>query len=160
MKLIYGTTSSLVVTITERFYNSVFSLYFADTFNAWPTNPPSSNPFQIFQDFTEIVKTNDRYNPKYIAHRNGVRRGIQKNLTAGSSEQKETYRTINIMGTKGLEPYLAILECDTYTARIGSSLTHLPPSKAGSPTSLEYLLTDVQGPKHPQPEMHLQKLHF
>ena len=41
MRLLYGTTTELVVTITERFFGGQYRLYFAEHFNASPSNPPT-----------------------------------------------------------------------------------------------------------------------
>lgn len=159
MRLLYGTTTSVVVTVSDLYYGSLFYLYFADNFNAWPQNPPSSNPFQIFLDYTEIFRTNDINNPKFIAHIRGVKSGIRKKL-AGPSRRR-ALQTVSTMGTHAIQPYLAILEAETYQRNhVGASITPLLPPATGSPTSVEYLLNDIQGPKHSAFEMHLQKLHF
>lgn len=161
MKLYYGTTTLLLVTISENFYGSRYRLSFTERFNAWPQNSLSSNPLQLFIDYSEIVRTNDIKNPKFVAHQIGVMRGIYKNLTAGSPGQLSALQTVRDMGTHGLRPYLAILEVDTYTAARGSAvIPTVPPPKAGSPTSLEYLVEDIRGPNHATPELHLEKLHY
>ena len=160
-RLLYGTTTSLVVTICERFRGSLFRLYFADDFNAWPHNPPSSNPFQLFLDYNEIFRTNDIINPKYVIHKRGVRRFIRKKLTLGTPDYANAQRTVQVMGIHAIQPYLAILEVTTYQNNHHSILIQqLPPNTAGSPTSVEYLVDDIHVPTHSNPDMHLQKLHF
>ena len=162
MHLKYGTTTSLVVTISERFYSSKFYLYFADNFNAWPQNPSSSNPFQIFLDYMEIFRSNDLNNPKFVAHKRGVRKGIRANFAKGTPNRLAALRTVRVMGIHAIQPYLAILEVDTYV-RARPAVTTIPPllpPLAGSPTSIEYLVDDVQGPRSGNPDMHLQRLHF
>jgi hypothetical protein len=138
---------------------------FSDKFNAWPLIPPSSNPFQLFLDYQEIVRSNDVKNPKFIAHIRGVRRGIHKRLH-NPKTCDEANDAVRAMGIHAAQPYLAILEVETYLKQHhpagGTTIAayRLPPSKAGSPTSVEYLVTDVQGPSVSDSELHLEKLHF
>jgi hypothetical protein len=165
MRLIYGITSRMAVTISETYFGSRYQLYFADNINATPPNASSSNPFKIFQEYTDIVANNDRKNPKYIAHRRGLQRAIRVRLGTPQS-RLGPQRTMRAMGTHGMQPYLAILEVETYLNNhhpgMSVSLIHfqLPPSQAGSPASVEYMLRDIAGPHNPNPEMHLQQLHL
>jgi hypothetical protein len=163
MKLLYGTTTALVVTISDLYYGSVFRLYLADDFNASSTNPPSSDPFQMFLDFRQIFIRNDHNNPKVIMHRAAVRRGIRLRLAGDPAGRQNAGQTVRSMGIHGIQPYLAIVEADTYLNNhySGAPLSsfQVPPAKAGSPTSVEYLLTNIQGPNLPSPDLHLQKLH-
>lgn len=155
MRLLYCTTSALKVELTERFCGSVFRLYFADEFN--PTsNPPSSNPFRIFQDYQEIFSCNDRLNPKLVKHFNGLKRGLRKRLK-DDPVYPDARNTIKAMGVHGIRPVLAILEGDTYEAK-GKTIRPLAPGQSGSPTSIEYQLADVHGPNHADPELHLHRL--
>ena len=70
------------------------------------------------------------------------------------------------MGLHAIQSYLAILEVETYFQQHypGSGVDlpqfQLPASRAGSPTSVEYIFDDIRGPALPNYEMHLQKLHF
>lgn len=155
MRLLFSTASHLQITLTEQFGDSIFKLYFADAFNA-SANPASSNPFRIFLDYQEIFDSNDRLNPKYVMHVRGLRRGTQRRLR-DSPYYTEARRTISAMGIHAIRPVLAILEADTYLAH-GKRIDPLPPSRAGSPTSVEYLLPEIHGPKHPDPELHLECL--
>ncbi len=152
MRLLYSTTSALQVELNERFFDSVFKLYFADEFNA-KCNPPSSNPHRIFMDYREIFASNDRLNPKLVSHFNGLKRGIRRRLKDDPA-RPDALDTIKAMGIHGIQPVIAILECDTYVAH-GKTITALPPGRSGSPTSVEYQLADIHGPKHSDPELHL-----
>ena len=80
MRLLYGTTTAAVVRVTEQFFGSRYYLFLAESFNAWPQNPPSSNPFQLFLDYAEIVRTVDRKNAKYTAYIRSLRRHIRRRL--------------------------------------------------------------------------------
>jgi hypothetical protein len=65
------------------------------------------------------------------------------------------------MGIHAMQPYLAILEVDKYLTRTGlSEVPRVSPLMAGSPTSVEYLIIDIEGPNTSDPELHLEKLHF
>lgn len=161
-KLLFGTTSLMVKVITEIYFNNKFYLYFADNFNAWPTNPPSSNPFQIYKDYEEIVRTNDCKNPKYITHRNGLRIAIMKKYSKGTKERKEGLKSVTIMSPLEMQPYLAILVWDIYSKNHPShTLNNWPirilPSKAASPSSIEYLAEEVDAKND---SLNLQKLYF
>jgi hypothetical protein len=160
LKLLYSTTTTLVTTISDRYYSSSYYLYFAEQFNAWPNNPPSSNPFQIFLDYAEILRTNDVRNPKFIAHKRSVQRGIRKKLGRSHPDYSAAVQSIRAFGIHAIQPHLAILELDTYEYNHRTTLSLLPPTKAGSPTSREYFILDIYGPSHSSPEMHLQRLHF
>jgi hypothetical protein len=161
MKHYYGTTTEVVVTISETIHDDVYWLNFAERFNAWPQNPPSSNPFQLFLDYSEIVRTNDIQNPKFVAHKAGVKKGIRIKHKAGTPDRKAALRTVRVMGIHAMQPYLAILEVDKYLTRTGlSEVPRVSPLMAGSPTSVEYLIIDIEGPNTSDPELHLEKLHF
>jgi len=157
-RLLYGITTSVVVTLSDRYYGSEFYLYLADDINADQTNPPSSNPLQMLLDYQDIVRTNDIVNPKFIAHKRAVRRGARARLSG--NDLTEAYKIVSRMAIHALQPYLAMLEQATYENRIGRAIQKLSPSRTGSPTSVEYLITDAWGPGHPSPEMHLQRMHF
>ena len=163
MKLLYGTTTQLMVTITSLYYDSRYRLYLTEDFNMWPRNPPSSNPFQLFVDFREMVRTNDLANSKYIAHRRALRSRIRAYIP-NPSFQKSALSTIDRMGIHGVQPYLAILEVDTYLQHHhpqgGRTLDdfRVAPPNAGSPTSVEYLFDNIRGSDHHDAELHLQKL--
>jgi hypothetical protein len=164
MRLLYGTTTELVVTITERFFGGQYRLYFAEQFNASPSNPPSSNPFRLFIDYDEIFKTNDLKNPKFIAHQRGVRQAIRVRLNTPDS-RREAFATLRALGIHGVRPYLAILEVDTYLQnhyagyRMELESLRRSPQAAGSPTAIEYVFDNIRGPRLPNAELHLQKLH-
>jgi hypothetical protein len=164
MKLLYGTTTQLMVMITDLYYDSRYRLYLTEEFNMWPRNPPSSNPFQLFVDFREMVRTNDLANPKYIAHRRALRSRIR--ATPNPSFHRSALSTIDSMGIHGVQPYLAILEVETYLhhhyPQGGMTLDafRVSPPNAGSPTSVEYVFDDIRGPRHHDAELHLQKLFF
>ena len=155
VRLLYGTTSALQVELTERFFGSSFKLYFADELNPG-SNPPSSNPYRILLDYQEIFACNDRLNPKFVKHINGLKWGVRKRLQDDPA-YPDARDTIKAMGMHGIRPVLAILEGDTYEAH-GKAIGVLPPGRGGSPTSVEYQLADVHGPKHAEPELHLHRL--
>lgn len=156
MRLLYGTTTSLVVTLTDRYHGSCFRLYFADAFNA-VQNPRSSNPFLIFLEYRDMVEHNDITNPKYLAHVNGVRRGT-RNRQQGV-DRREALHTIRRMGIHAVAPYLAMLEVEAYENNHGTAVVPRSPAVAGSPTAIEYLVDDIRGPNQTDPELHLQRLH-
>jgi hypothetical protein len=164
MKLLYGTTTEVHVTITNRFYGSLFHLYLAEDFNAWPHIPPSSNPFQLFLDYREMVRTNDLNNPKFVTHISGIRFHIRRRLS--NPDRQTALRTVRRMGIQAMQPYLAILEVDTYLQQhfpaggVGLGSFRIPSSSAGSPTSHEYFVPDIKGPHLPNTELHLQKLYI
>ncbi|MCX6022901.1 MAG: hypothetical protein NTZ05_14465 [Chloroflexi bacterium] len=159
MRLLYGVTSELVVTIAERFLGSEYYLYFADDINAAATNPPSSNPFRLFFDFREIVEERDRGGAKFVAHVRGVRNGVLAKMLP-SPERDEALALIARASPRQMRPYLAILEADTYLSKRGGTLIlPLPQSEAANDDSLEYRLEDVHGPNHAEPELHLQRLY-
>jgi hypothetical protein len=108
MQLLYGTTSSLVVTITERFFGGRYYLYFADRINADPPNPPSSNPLRILFDYDEIFRRNDVKNPKFVAHQLGVREAIRKQISDPDT-RRTARQTIRALHIHGMQPYLAML---------------------------------------------------
>lgn len=153
MRLLYSTTSALKVELTERFFASVFRLYFADEFNM-RTNPPSSNPYRIYTEFTEIFDSNDRMNPKLVFHFNGLKKKIDTQLAKHDPNYAAAMDTIDAMGMHGIRPVLAILEGSTYEGN-GKVIIRAKPGHSGSPTSIEYYLGDVHGPKHADPELHL-----
>jgi hypothetical protein len=163
MKLLYGTTTELVVTVTTLYYESRYRLYFAEDFNMWPRNPPSSDPFRLFIDYREMVLTNDLGNLKYIGHIRAVKSGIRTRLR-DRMYRNVALELVNRMGILAIQPYLAILEVDTYLQQHypGGEKTlddfRVPPSAAGSPTSVEYVFDGIRGPRHPDAELHLQKL--
>lgn len=165
MRLLYGTTTELVVTITERFFSGQYRLYFAEHFNASPSNPPSSNPFRLFMDYDEIFRTNDLKNPKFLAHQRGVRAAIRVRLP-NPDAQREAFDTMRVLGIHGVRPYLAILEVDTYLQyhyaghRVVLESLCRSPLVAGSPMAIEYLFENIRGPGLPGAELHLQKLHL
>src|SRR5215217_8093783 len=99
-----------MVELTERFLGSIFKLYFADEFNP-RSNPPSSNPFRIFQDYAEIFESNDRLNPKFVFHINGLKRGIGKRMK-GDPAYPDARDTIKTTGMHAIRPVLAVLEGD------------------------------------------------
>jgi hypothetical protein len=156
MRLLYATTSALMVELTERFQGSNYKLWFADELNPG-TNPPSSNPFHMFQHYSKVFECNDFADPKYVAHISGIKRGTRKRL-GGRPEFKDARDLIRKMGVHGIRPVLAILEGDTYIAH-GKTITRATPSRSGSPTSVEYALADVRGPKMADPELHLHQLY-
>lgn len=164
MRLLYGTTTELVVTITERFFGGQYRLYFAEHFNASPSNPPSSNPFRLFMDYDEIFRTNDLKNPKFTAHQRGVRQASRVRLS-NPDIRREAFDTIRTLGIHGVRPYLAILEVDTYLQnhyaghQVELARLRRSPPAAGSPTAIEYLFENIRGPRFPNAELHLQKLH-
>ena len=98
----------MVVTISETIHNHVYWLSFTERFNAWPQNPPSSNPLQLFLDYSEIVRTNDVNNPKFAAHIKGVKSGIRKSLPDGPARQS-AIEAVELMGTHGHTRYAALL---------------------------------------------------
>lgn len=156
MRLLYGTTTLVKVTLGERFQGSLFRLYLADGFNA-AQNPPSSNPFRIFGEFRDVVRTNDRKNAKYVAHVRGVKSSLRRRMKDDPS-YRDALQTVSAMGVHAVQPYLAILEADSYEGR-GKAVHPVPPGRAGSPDSVEYYLDDIRGPKHEAPELHLQRLY-
>ncbi len=156
MKLLYSTTSVLNVFLTDKYFCGSFKLWFADEFNA-SANPPSSNPFRIFQDYQEIFRRDDRLNPKLVAHRNGLKQKAENRITDVST-LAEVLETIDAMGTHGMRPVLAILEADTYIAH-GKPISPVPPVSCASPTSIEYHLGDIQGPGNAEAELHLHHLY-
>jgi hypothetical protein len=156
MRLLYATTSALLVELTERFQGSNYKLWFADELNP-ATNPPMSNPFLIFQHNLEVFKRNEFADPKYVAHISGIKRGTRKRFS-GRPEYQDARALIRHMGTHGFRPVLAILEGDTYIAH-GKTITRAAPSRSGSPTSVEYVLGDVLGPQMRDPELHLHHLY-
>lgn len=155
MRLLFSTTSHLQVMLTEQFSHSLFKLYFADGFNA-TANPPSSNPFQIYLDYQEIFRSNDRLNAKYVAHIRSLRKSTRRRLK-DTPDLPEALKLINTMGMHGIRPVLAILDADTYIGR-GKCINALPKSRSGSPTSVEYQLSEIYGPNHPDKELHLEHL--
>jgi hypothetical protein len=165
MQLFYGTTTELVVIITERFFGGQYYLYFAENFNASQSNPPSSNPFKLFMDYHEIFRTNDLKNPKFVAHQRGVRAAIRGRLHNRATQQ-EAFSTMRALGIHGIRPYLAILEVDTYlqnhyAGHYGDMASlRLSPHVAGSPTAVEYFFREIRGPCRPDAELHLQQLHL
>lgn len=156
MRLLYGTTTALKVAIAERFHGSVFRLYFADAFHA-ERNPNSSNPFRIFLDYRDIVLTNDRNNPKFVAHVRGVKASLRRRMK-GHAHYHDALDTVTSMGVHGVQPVLAILEVDVYEGR-GKTVSPLFPGQSGSPESVEYSLDDIRGPNHECPELHLQRMY-
>lgn len=159
MRRLYGTTTELVVTLAKRFFRNEYRLYFADNFNEYAL-PPSSNPFRLFRDFSEIFAKNDLNHPKFAMHVRGVRRGIRRNLVKGTSEYDDAMGVVERMGTHAVKPYLAILEFEEYERHHGAgSIVPVWLSRSGSPTAGEYLVDRVRGPGHPDAEMHLQRMH-
>jgi hypothetical protein len=164
MKLLYGTTTEVHVTITNRFYGSLFHLYMAEDFNAWPHIPPSSSPFQFFLDYREMVRTNDLNNPKFTTHISGIKFHIRRRLS--NPDRQTALRTVQRMGIQAMQPFLAILEVETYLQHHypaggrGLASFQVPSSKAGSPSSIEYFFPDIRGPTLPNAELHIQKLYI
>ena len=165
MQLLYGTTSSLFVTITERFFGGRYYLYFADRINADPPNPPSSNPLRILFDYAEIFRTYDVKNPKFVAHQRGVRGAIHKQISDPDT-RKTAEQTIRALHIHGMQPYLAILEVETYLQnhyagqRVDLESFRRSPPVAGSPMAIEYFIPDIRGPNLPDAELHLQKMYL
>src|SRR5215218_1569939 len=104
MRLLYATTSALLVELTERFQGSNYKLWFADEFNP-VTNPPSSNPFRMFQHYSEVFECNDFADRKYVAHIGGIKRGTRKRLR-GHPEYQDARDLIRHMGMHGIRPVL------------------------------------------------------
>ena len=156
MRLLYATTSDLLVELTERFQGSNYKLHFADEFNP-AINPASSNPFRIFQHYSEVFKCNDFADRKYVSHISAIKRGTRKRLR-DRPEYQDARDLIRHMGMHGIRPVLAILEGDTYIAH-GKTITRAAPGRSGSPTSVEYVLGDVRGPQMEDPELHLHQLY-
>ena len=156
MRLLYGTTTLVKVTLGERFQGSLFRLFLAEEFNA-ERNPPSSNPFRIFLEFRDIVRTNDRKNPKYVAHVRGMKSSL-RNRMKDDPCYRDALETVAAMGVHAVQPVLAILEADSYEGR-GKAVRPVPPGRAGSPDSVEYYLEELRGPNHEAPELHLQRLY-
>jgi hypothetical protein len=156
VKLLYSTTSVLNVFLTDKYFCGSFKLWFADEFNA-SANPPSSNPFRLFQDYQEIFRKDDRLNPKLVAHRNALKLKAE-NRIKDESTLAEVLETIDGMGTHGMRPVLAILEADTYIAH-GKPILPVPPAGCASLTSIEYQLGDIHGPGHAAAELHLHHLY-
>ncbi len=156
LRLLYSTTSALQVELTERYSGSVFKLYFAEEINA-SSNPPSANPFRIFKDYQEIFAANDRLNQKLVTHFASLKRGTRRRLK-GKPELPQALATIKTMDMYGIRPVLAILEAETYEAH-GKSIVRLSPKECGHPTSVEYRLSDIQGPGNASQELHLHHLY-
>lgn len=156
MKLLYNITTALNVFLTDRYFGGSYNLWFAEVFNA-TANPPSSNPFHLFELYREIFRKNDRLNPKLVSHCSGLKQKAE-NQIADLEIQTEVLETIDAMGTHGVRPVLAILETDTYVAS-GKSIKAVSPSSSGSPTSVEFYIRDIQGPSTSAPELHLNHLY-
>lgn len=157
MRLLYGTTTLLVVTLADSLFNSKFRLHLADSFN-FEHNPDSANPFKIFEVYQGIVAQDDRGHAKYLEHVGKVEDWIIDLRGRGSPDHQAALNLIRTLGTRGVQPYLAVLECDTYEANHGTKIVTLPPHLAASPTSIEYVVSDISGPALRDPELHLHKL--
>ena len=108
-------------------------------------------------DFQEIFAANDRLNPKFVTHIKGLKRGTTKRLKHHPDYQ-DARDLIKTSGIHGIRPVLAILELDTYIAH-GKKIRRLAPNWSGSPSSVEYQIGDIHGPKSVDPEIHLHCLY-
>lgn len=158
-RLLYGTTSELAVTIFERFNGSRYHLFLADSFHAWPPNPSSANPIEVFLEFTSIYQRPDRFAPKFFTQKRGIRRMLRERLS-GSLVYNDALKTVDVADAPSMRPYLAIIEVHAYETNHDTVVAPLLPHRATSIPSIEYFLEDIHGPAHAEPEMHLQKLFF
>ena len=140
-KLIYSTGSVLSYLINEKYYNGNHYVWCAPKFNCY-TNPPSSNPRIIMQDYLRDVTGNDRNSLLIKQNKYGIKSGVEEKCRIGVISEQDMSDLFEIIDNAELSNFYPVVYA-VYTDCISSRLEDIPIHKRASDFSSEILVTDL-----------------
>ena len=87
-KLIFSTGSMLSYIINERYYGGIHYVWCSPKFDCH-TNPPSSNPRLIMQNYLTDIKQMDKHSSIISQNRYGMKKGAEEMCSTGVISDNE-----------------------------------------------------------------------
>lgn len=142
---LYSTYTWLAYEIGSKYFRNIFYAYTAEEFDPHLTNPNSSNPRVIYEEYLEIMEQQDTKHRTY-KHVLETLRGVARNKSKTGEISVSQYKDIQKILLKVrsemrlFAPVVYVIRRDKVEARA----TATPIGTAGSVLSVEHLITDLR----------------
>lgn len=139
----YSVNTFLAYEINQRYYNGSHFVWCSPYFHAPPdTNPPSSNPRDLFINFRQDVQNGDQHSSLIRQNRVGLLKGCKlhrKKGTIDKNQEKEIIDIINGATLNYFRPLLYVIPAQ----KVRKIITPAPITKRASVLSFEFIIEQL-----------------
>jgi hypothetical protein len=146
--ILFSTNTWLAYIISERFYNGIHYVWCSPYFNSKVlpdydcTNPPTSNPIEIYKILQEESLRGDRHSPKIKENKVGIIKGAIYNQKMGvitEEQKKDIIAIVEIAETKDFRPLLYLIPFSI----VSSIVKAVPVKDRAHPLSMEFVIESL-----------------
>lgn len=147
--VLYSTITKLALNIARIYYGDIHYVWCAPVFDASQTSgvefilPPTSSPFEIYQELKRHVLRGDGHSDKIKENRAGILRGATEKLKAGkitAQQQQDIATTVEIAQSTLYEPLILVIP---YTVAVRRLVTPVPVGRRANPLSAELIIPEL-----------------
>lgn len=144
--VLYSVNTKLAYGIAEEYYGSVHYAWCSPYFDVRdkpsynPSNPPTSNPSEIFQSLAEEVRRGDRHSVKIEQNKVGILRGATWHVEAGTISEDQKKEISEIIDSSEIPDFRPLLYVIPYTRAIVQITRRAAIKERAHPLSEEYII--------------------
>lgn len=142
--LLFSVNTLLAYMISECFYGQRHYVWCSPCFDSRSrfntvdcTNPPTSNPAEIYHNLYEETRRGDRHSAKIDENRSGILRGADCNKSVGIITGEQEQRILSIVNSAGVQDFKPLLYIIPFH-RVADLLKDVPVTDLAHPLSFEY----------------------
>ncbi|NJM51575.1 MAG: hypothetical protein HC843_12485 [Sphingomonadales bacterium] len=145
MLILYSTVTRLAYTINEKYYGGIHYVWCAPEKALdpnLPTNAVSSDPWYIYRQFANAVKTHDKHDEYIKNNRAGIIRGAAARLGVGmidEDQKNEIEELVNMAETPLFAPRFMVIPY----VPVKDLVEKVPLQKKASPVSEEFIIGNL-----------------
>jgi len=143
MILLYSINTWLAYKISENYYHDKHYVWCSPVFNAKDHNPPSSDPYEIFNGLMKDVKRQDAHSSKIITNRTGIINGATEKKKQGIISEEQYIEIVDIANSASIEYFRPII----YVIPFSKVEHYLKPASIKIKASIfskEYILEELK----------------
>lgn len=107
--LLYSINTWLAYKIAEQYYSNTHYVWCSPLFNATNTNPPSSNPIEIYCSLRKDIEGKDHHSSKIEQNKTGIIKGANIKKSKGIITDSQEQDIIDIVTAAELEDFRPLI---------------------------------------------------